>query len=229
MTELSANETLIDIDNALRAFALSFPAKLALADSKNKLTWHQLDQRLNQTANALIGQGIQANERVAILGRNSVEYATLFLGALRAGICIVPLSTLASSDTLASMINDSGAKLLFVSKDYWGLIEPVANKLKAYKLQEEGRDTVEANLELGFKMDERDYGVGAQILNDLGVAKMKLISNNPKKRAGLIGYGLEITEVVAIEIESNPHNHFYLHTKKEKMGHDLHFSDKKKL
>ncbi|MDC1305183.1 GTP cyclohydrolase II, partial [Salibacteraceae bacterium] len=105
----------------------------------------------------------------------------------------------------------------------------LANKLKAYKLQEEGRDTVEANLELGFKMDERDYGVGAQILNDLGVAKMKLISNNPKKRAGLIGYGLEITEVVSIEIEPNKHNNFYLQTKKDKMGHDLHFSDKKKL
>jgi len=105
----------------------------------------------------------------------------------------------------------------------------LTNKLKAYKLQEEGRDTVEANLELGFKMDERDYGVGAQILNDLGVSKMKLISNNPKKRAGLIGYGLEITEVVSIEIKSNPHNHFYLQTKKEKMGHNLHVSEKKKL
>ena len=105
----------------------------------------------------------------------------------------------------------------------------LTNKLKAYKLQEEGRDTVEANLELGFKMDERDYGVGAQILNDLGVSKMKLISNNPKKRAGLIGYGLEITEEVSIEIESNPHNHFYLQTKKEKMGHNLHVSEKKKL
>ena len=95
------------------------------------------------------------------------------------------------------------------------------NKLKAYKLQEEGLDTVEANLQLGFKMDERDYGVGAQILNDLGVGKMKLMSNNPKKRTGLIGYGLEITDVVAIESESNPHNHRYLQTKKDKMGHYL--------
>tara|TARA_B110000046_G_scaffold19759_1_gene18698 strand:- start:4439 stop:5650 length:1212 start_codon:yes stop_codon:yes gene_type:complete len=95
------------------------------------------------------------------------------------------------------------------------------NKLKAYKLQEEGLDTVEANIKLGFKMDERDYGVGAQILNDLGVGKMKLMSNNPKKRTGLIGYGLEITDVVAIESESNPHNHKYLQTKKDKMGHNL--------
>jgi 3,4-dihydroxy 2-butanone 4-phosphate synthase/GTP cyclohydrolase II len=95
------------------------------------------------------------------------------------------------------------------------------NKLKAYKLQEEGRDTVEANLELGFKMDERDYGVGAQILRDLGISKIRLMSNNPKKRAGLIGYGLEIIENVAIEIESNEHNKFYLQTKRDKMGHSL--------
>lgn len=95
------------------------------------------------------------------------------------------------------------------------------NKLKAYKLQEEGRDTVEANLELGFKMDERDYGVGAQILRDLGISKIRLMSNNPKKRAGLIGYGLEIVENVPIEIESNEHNKFYLQTKRDKMGHNL--------
>jgi 3,4-dihydroxy 2-butanone 4-phosphate synthase/GTP cyclohydrolase II len=95
------------------------------------------------------------------------------------------------------------------------------NKLKAYKLQEEGFDTVEANEKLGFKMDERDYGVGAQILRDLGVTKIRLMSNNPKKRAGLIGYGLEIVENVSIEIESNQHNQFYLQTKRDKMGHTL--------
>ena len=95
------------------------------------------------------------------------------------------------------------------------------NKLKAYKLQEQGKDTVQANLELGFKMDERDYGVGAQILRDLGIKKMRLLTNNPKKRAGLEGYGLEIVENVSIEIESNEHNQFYLETKKMKMGHDL--------
>ncbi len=95
------------------------------------------------------------------------------------------------------------------------------NKLKAYKLQEDGRDTVEANEELGFKSDERDYGVGAQILRDLGVSKIKLMSNNPKKRAGLIGYGLEIVNNVSIEIESNEHNKFYLQTKRDKMGHSL--------
>jgi 3,4-dihydroxy 2-butanone 4-phosphate synthase / GTP cyclohydrolase II len=95
------------------------------------------------------------------------------------------------------------------------------NKLKAYKLQEEGYDTVEANEKLGFKPDERDYGVGAQILHDLGVSKIKLMTNNPKKRAGLIGYGLELVENVAIEIETNEHNEFYLKTKKDKLGHDL--------
>ena len=95
------------------------------------------------------------------------------------------------------------------------------NKLKAYKLQEEGYDTVEANLKLGFNMDSRDYGIGAQILRSLGVSKMKLMSNNPKKRTGLIGYGLEIVENVSLEIESNEHNESYLQTKKDKMGHSL--------
>jgi 3,4-dihydroxy 2-butanone 4-phosphate synthase / GTP cyclohydrolase II len=95
------------------------------------------------------------------------------------------------------------------------------NKLKAYKLQEEGKDTVEANLELGFKMDERDYGVGAQILRDLGVRKMRLMTNNPKKRAGLKGYGLEIVENVPIEIKSNKYNEKYLRTKRDKMGHEI--------
>lgn len=95
------------------------------------------------------------------------------------------------------------------------------NKLKAYKLQENGRDTVEANLELGFESDERDYGVGAQILRDLGVSKMKLMTNNPKKRAGLVGYGLEIINIIEIEIESNSFNKSYLQTKRDKLGHTL--------
>lgn len=95
------------------------------------------------------------------------------------------------------------------------------NKLKAYKLQEQGRDTVEANLELGFAMDERDYGVGAQILRDLGIHKIRLISNNPKKRAGLMGYGLEIVDSIGIEIPANPHNKKYLETKRDKMGHAI--------
>ena len=95
------------------------------------------------------------------------------------------------------------------------------NKLKAYKLQEQGRDTVEANEDLGFKADYRDYGVGAQILRSLDIHKIKLMSNNPKKRSGLIGYGLEIVENIALEIDSNEHNEFYLKTKRDKLGHRL--------
>ncbi len=95
------------------------------------------------------------------------------------------------------------------------------NKLKAYHLQELGKDTVEANLELGFQPDEREYGIGAQILRSLNVSKLKLITNNPTKRAGLTGYGLEIVENIPIIIKPNEHNQFYLKTKKEKMGHNL--------
>ena len=95
------------------------------------------------------------------------------------------------------------------------------NKLKAYKLQESGMDTVEANLELGFTMDQRDYGVGAQILRDLGIRKLKLITNNPKKRVALKGYGLEIVDNIKIEIAPNSHNESYLLTKRDKMGHEI--------
>ncbi len=95
------------------------------------------------------------------------------------------------------------------------------NKLKAYKLQEEGKDTVEANLALGFKNDQRDYGIGAQILRYLNVSKIRLISNNPRKRAGLQGYGLEIVENVPIEIVPNKYNEFYLQTKRDKLGHEI--------
>lgn len=97
----------------------------------------------------------------------------------------------------------------------------LVNKLKAYKLQEEGHDTVEANRLLGFDSDERDYGVGAQILHDLGVRRMRLLTNNPRKRTGLIGYGLAIVENVPIEVEPNAHNREYLLTKKVKLGHHL--------
>ncbi len=95
------------------------------------------------------------------------------------------------------------------------------NKMKAYKLQEEGADTVEANLALGFKMDEREYGTGAQILRDMKVSKMRLMSNNPTKRAGLVGYGLEIIENIPLEVNPNPHNLKYLETKRNKMGHSI--------
>jgi 3,4-dihydroxy 2-butanone 4-phosphate synthase/GTP cyclohydrolase II len=95
------------------------------------------------------------------------------------------------------------------------------NKIKAYKLQEEGMDTVDANLHLGFDADERDYGVGAQILREIGVTKIRLMTNNPKKRIGLEAYGLSIVENVALEIAPNQYNAFYMQTKKNRMGHNL--------
>lgn len=101
-----------------------------------------------------------------------------------------------------------------------GLME----KMKAYKLQEDGMDTVDANICLGHKADERDYGVGAQILREIGIHKMRLITNNPVKRVGLEAYGLEISEIVPVEITPNPYNERYLHTKKDRMGHTLHFA-----
>jgi 3,4-dihydroxy 2-butanone 4-phosphate synthase/GTP cyclohydrolase II len=118
------------------------------------------------------------------------------------------------------MVEQEGRGLiLYMNQEGRGI--GLLNKLKAYKLQEEGRDTVQANLELGFQMDERDYGVGAQILRHLDVTKMRLITNNPRKRAGLKGYGLEVVENVAIEVVPNPHNEFYLKTKRDKLGHEI--------
>lgn len=115
--------------------------------------------------------------------------------------------------------NEGKGVILYMFQEGRGI--GLLNKLKAYKLQEKGRDTVEANLELGFSMDERDYGVGAQILRDLGAHKIRLISNNPKKRAGLLGYGLEIVDSIPIEIAPNKHNEKYLETKRDKMGHSI--------
>jgi len=118
------------------------------------------------------------------------------------------------------MINREGkGVIVYMNQEGRGI--GLVNKLKAYHLQENGFDTVDANLQLGFKMDERDYGVGAQILRDLGISKMRLMSNNPKKRAGLIGYGLEVVENIPIEIAPNPHNESYLKTKRDRMDHAI--------
>jgi len=139
-----------------------------------------------------------------------------------------------TGDILGSMRCDCGEQLqkamqmveakgqgiiLYMNQEGRGI--GLVNKLKAYKLQENGMDTVEANLHLGFPMDKRDYGVGAQILRYLGVSKLRLISNNPRKRAGLLGYGLEIVETVPLEISPNPHNEKYLQTKRDKLGHEI--------
>jgi 3,4-dihydroxy 2-butanone 4-phosphate synthase / GTP cyclohydrolase II len=109
--------------------------------------------------------------------------------------------------------------ILYMNQEGRGI--GLVNKLKAYKLQEAGMDTVEANLHLGFPMDKRDYGIGAQILRHLNITKLRLMSNNPKKRAGLLGYGIEIVETIPIEAAPNPHNEKYLQTKRDKMGHNL--------
>ncbi len=122
------------------------------------------------------------------------------------------------------MIEKEGrGALVYLNQEGRGI--GLMDKIKAYKLQEEGLDTVEANLHLGHRADERDYGVGAQILNQLGVRKMRLMTNNRIKRVGLEGYGVEVVENVPIEVEPNRYNKFYMHTKKERMGHDLHKVD----
>src|SRR6476469_2107135 len=120
---------------------------------------------------------------------------------------------------MAKVEKEGKGVILYMNQEGRGI--GLVNKLKAYKLQESGLDTVEANLHLGFPMDKRDYGIGAQILRYLGVTKLRMMSNNPKKRAGLLGYGLEIVEAVPIEIEPNEHNENYLKTKRDKMGHEI--------
>ena len=141
-------------------------------------------------------------------------------------------SQCATGDTFASLRCDCGNQLAsalgMIEKEGRGVLIylmqegrgiGLINKLKAYNLQDEGFDTVEANEKLGFKADLRDYGIGAQILKDLGVRKMKLMTNNPKKVVGLEGYGLEIVERIPLEIASNPMNQIYLDTKRDKLGH----------
>ena len=119
-----------------------------------------------------------------------------------------------------AMVEQEGKGIiLYMNQEGRGI--GLINKLKAYKLQEEGMDTVEANLHLGFGMDERDYGVGAQMLRYLGATNLKLMSNNPRKRAGLKGYGLDIVEIVPIEMNPNSHNLKYLETKRDKLGHEI--------
>ena len=121
--------------------------------------------------------------------------------------------------SLSKIKEEGKGVLVYMNQEGRGI--GLLNKLKAYELQEKGKDTVEANLELGFNADDRDYGVGAQILRYIGVSKIRLLSNNPKKRVGLMGYGIEIVENIPLEIESNEHNEFYLKTKRDKMGHSF--------
>jgi len=122
-------------------------------------------------------------------------------------------------DIALQITAEQGGVVIYLRQEGRGI--GLLNKLRAYKLQEQGRDTVEANVELGYRPDQREYGVGAQILRDLGITKMRLLTNNPSKRAALTGYGLEIVERVPLITPPNPHNSGYLRTKRDRMDHDL--------
>lgn len=170
---------------------------------------------------------------------NGLEHVALIKGSWKKDepILVRVHSSCATGDIFGSCRCDCGEQLHrameMIEKEGKGVIVymnqegrgiGLMNKMKAYKLQEEGLDTVDANIHLGFNADERDYGVGAQILRSLGVSKMKLMTNNPVKRVGLEAYGLEISEIIPIEVTPNSYNEQYLKTKKERMGHTLHFN-----
>ena len=170
---------------------------------------------------------------------NGLEHVALFKGTWKPDepILVRVHSSCATGDIFASKRCDCGEQLhkamqmieaagkgvlVYLNQEGRGI--GLMEKMKAYKLQEDGMDTVDANICLGHLADERDYGVGAQILRELGVHKMRLMTNNPVKRVGLEAYGLEITENVPIETTPNPYNERYLRTKQERMGHTLHFN-----
>jgi len=171
---------------------------------------------------------------------NGLEHIAIIKGDVNTDepVLVRVHSSCATGDIFGSMRCDCGEQLhealrmieregrgavVYLSQEGRGI--GLMDKIRAYKLQEQGMDTVEANLHLGHKADERDYGVGAQILNRLGIRKMRLMTNNPMKRVGLSGYGLEIMENVPIEIAPNEYDRFYMSTKKHRMGHDLHQVD----
>lgn len=167
---------------------------------------------------------------------NGLEHVALFKGDLTSGedVMVRVHSSCMTGDIFGSqrcecgeqlhrameMINEAGrGVIVYLNQEGRGI--GLMEKIKAYKLQENGYDTVDANLHLGHNADERDYGVGAQILRELGVRRMRLMTNNPIKRVGLEAYGLEVSEIVPIEVEPNEHNAAYMRTKKERMGHEL--------
>ena len=171
---------------------------------------------------------------------NGLEHIAIIKGDVSDGspVLVRVHSSCATGDIFGSLRCDCGEQLheamkmieregrgavVYLNQEGRGI--GLMEKIRAYKLQEQGLDTVEANIHLGHQADERDYGVGAQILNLLGIKKMKLMTNNPVKRIGLEGYGLEVVENMPIEVAPNDYNKFYMHTKKARMGHDLHKVD----
>jgi 3,4-dihydroxy 2-butanone 4-phosphate synthase / GTP cyclohydrolase II len=170
------------------------------------------EKETQQEHMALVKGTWQANEPVLVRVHSSCFTGDI-LGSLRCD-CGEQLHS-----ALQMVEQEGKGVVLYMNQEGRGI--GLFNKLKAYKLQEQGMDTVEANVHLGLPMDARDYGVGAQILRYLNVTKLRLLSNNPKKRAGLLGYGLEITETVPVHIEPNAHNLKYLETKRDKLGHEI--------
>lgn len=161
----------------------------------------------------VIRKGAWTEEESVLLRVHSSCFTGDILGSLRCD-CGDQLT-----DALSLIEKEGKGMVLYMSQEGRGI--GLMNKLKAYKLQEEGKDTVEANEELGFKPDQRDYGIGAQIIRDQGIRKIRFLTNNPKKRIALKGYDLEIVENVPLEVEPNKHNEKYLETKRDKMGHEI--------
>ena len=192
---------------------ISEEADVALPTEYGNFKMKAYKQTTNDQLHLAIYKGVwEANDEILVRVHSSCMTGDIF-GSCRCD-CGPQLE-----QALTQIEKEGKGVLVYMNQEGRGI--GLLNKLKAYELQEKGRDTVEANTELGFNADDRDYGVGAQILRAMNVSKIKLLSNNPKKRVGLMGYGIEIVESVNIEIASNKHNKLYLKAKRDKMGHSL--------
>ncbi len=178
------------------------------------IPFRQLDNGLEHIA--LLKGDISGEEPLLVRVHSSCATGDIF-GSLRCE-CGEQLH-----QALKAIDKEGRGALIYLNQEGRGI--GLMDKIKAYKLQENGFDTVDANLHLGHKADERDYGIGANILHSLGIKKMRLLTNNPVKRIGLEGYGIDVTEIVPLEVEPNEYNRCYMHTKKVRMRHDLHKVD----